>query len=580
VKATTHNGRLTTDHSRIWLLVGLGVVLIWAIPSLRYPIHQDQATYCVIGEGLLNGRQPYRDLWDNKPPGIFYVYAVIVKLFGPVMWSVGVVDILWLLVISLCIFYFARRYLGVPAAALSMVFYAVKHTRQGYVHAAQPETFMMLCVFAGYLWLLPEHRWPRWRAAAAGLMLGAAFWLKYTVVLFFPLVAILPFLELHGPGGQSPGSFGPPPLSPLPDENWKRGRPHVSRWRSLRLLISSREWLARVGIGTVAFAGCVGGVLGYLVWVGVWPAFREEQFEVMPRYGATALQAGLPFLRRAIDLTGGHIGVWTEVMFALTFLVAWWRRELLLVTPVLLMALAGYVAAAMQGRFHPYYFETCYPFLAMCWGYISVKAYQAFRFGFSLLTKRGWRLARVLLCVLFANLVLALLPEESVRLVQHYELLADWWRNPRQSYADYWWQHPLAKFPDQLRVIDYLKENSRPGDLVYVWGTAPLINFLSRRDSPSRFVCNLPLISTWGPDRWHGELVQDLERFRPRFIVVERHDSIPNVSQNWRDSEEELQFYPALADLLRNQYQPAVNYNDFEIYQSRSIEARDSKVQN
>ena len=31
------------------------------------------------------------------------------------MWSVGAVDILWLLVISCCIFYFSRRYLGTLA---------------------------------------------------------------------------------------------------------------------------------------------------------------------------------------------------------------------------------------------------------------------------------------------------------------------------------------------------------------------------------------------------------------------------------------------------------------------------------
>ena len=53
---------------RAWLLAALGVVLIWAIPSLRYPIGRDQATYCVVGDGLLRGQLLYRDLWDNKPP--------------------------------------------------------------------------------------------------------------------------------------------------------------------------------------------------------------------------------------------------------------------------------------------------------------------------------------------------------------------------------------------------------------------------------------------------------------------------------------------------------------------------------
>src|SRR5579864_5560554 len=160
------------QHTRAWLFGGLAVVFLRALPNLRFPIGRDQATYCVIGQGLLRGQLLYRDLWDNKPPGIFYLYALIVKIFGPVMWCVGAVDILWLLAISICIFYFARSYLGAPAAALAMVANAIRHCRQGYIHAAQPETFLMLCVFAAYFLLLPaEGR--RWlRQLAAGLILG------------------------------------------------------------------------------------------------------------------------------------------------------------------------------------------------------------------------------------------------------------------------------------------------------------------------------------------------------------------------------------------------------------------------
>lgn len=93
-----------STRSRAWLYGTLGLVFLRAFPNLRYPLGRDQATACVIGQELLHRQVLDRDLGDNKPPGIFYVYAGIVKLFGPVMWSVSVVDILWLLVISFCIF--------------------------------------------------------------------------------------------------------------------------------------------------------------------------------------------------------------------------------------------------------------------------------------------------------------------------------------------------------------------------------------------------------------------------------------------------------------------------------------------
>src|SRR5712691_3211454 len=107
---------LARTGSRRWLLAALVVVAFIALPSITYPIGRDQATFCVIGQGLLRGQQLYRDLWDNKPPGIFWLFTLVVKVFGPVMSSVGLVDILWLLAISYFIFRFAGRYLGTAAA--------------------------------------------------------------------------------------------------------------------------------------------------------------------------------------------------------------------------------------------------------------------------------------------------------------------------------------------------------------------------------------------------------------------------------------------------------------------------------
>ena len=157
----------------------------------------------MIGQGLLRGAKLYRDLWDMKPPGIFGIYAGVVKLFGPVMWSVGVVDILWLLAISWCIFRFAQRYLGTAAAVVAVVANASWHCQEGYVNAVQPETFLILCVFAAYLlvWregdaqaglrlppqgLLPRGgRWPVARHFAAGVLLAVLWWKNSIPFLVF-----------------------------------------------------------------------------------------------------------------------------------------------------------------------------------------------------------------------------------------------------------------------------------------------------------------------------------------------------------------------------------------------------------
>ncbi len=563
------------QHTRAWLLAGLAAVFMQALPNLRYPIGEDHATFCMIGQGILEGKLPYRDLWDIKPPGIYYVYALIVKIFGPVMWCLGVVDILWLLLISCCIFYFARRYLGTPAAALAMVFNATLHCRQGYIHAAQPETFLMLCVFGAWflLWGRDPSRPVRggpstqgseqnWtlrvaRCFAAGLLMGAAFWLKYNAIVFFPFLLLVPFLDFR---------------------EWDRGSSQV------RMEIPWKDWLARMSTVAAGFLFAVLGVLAYFWSAGVWPAFKEGQLEVLPRFAAGHFQwnfsqESFSFLVSALRLSQTHLGIWTEIMASLSLLIAWRRRELACLAPVALMAFAGYICAAMQGQFNSYYFETCYPFFAMFWGYVCVKTWEGFRDVRRVFEQRGWTLARPLLWLVFAGVVFPLFPEESARVIMRYEFLADWWRDPELSYKVYPSQLLSAKLSQQLCVVDFLKKNSNPEDEVYMWGFAPLINFLAQRRNPSRFMNDFPLVSNWGLESWRQEVVRTLETKRPRYIVVERNDSVPQCTHTILDSEQCLRLgaYPGLAALMSRQYRPAVNYSDFEVYELKK--RSDSKVQ-
>lgn len=127
----------------------------------------------------------------------------------------------------------------------------------------------------------------------------------------------------------------------------------------------------------------------------------------------------------------------------------------------------------------------------------------------------------------------------------------------------------LEHLDGQLKVIRYLETQSAASDQIFVWGTAPLIYFQSGRECPSRFVSNLGLISSWAPRAWRAELVRDLSKKKPRFIIVERRDAIPSVSGTSLDSEQSLARYPALLKILRSQYQRARSFKDFVIYSQR-----------
>lgn len=65
------------------LLFLLFFALFLRYPSFGYTaIDWDEITYSLIGEGWLQGKLPYRDLWDIKPIGIYIIYAIIHGLLG------------------------------------------------------------------------------------------------------------------------------------------------------------------------------------------------------------------------------------------------------------------------------------------------------------------------------------------------------------------------------------------------------------------------------------------------------------------------------------------------------------------
>jgi hypothetical protein len=455
------------------------------------------------------------------------------------MWSIGFVDILWVMAISFCIFVFAKRYLGVPAAAIATVFYVVWHAGWGYIHAAQPDNFMTLFVFVAYF-ILTSDKARFWTANfAAGLVCGAAFWVKYNGAAFFPVLTFLPYWDF---------------------------RRLDERPRQMRLTILWWLWFKRTLAVVGGFLLTIATVIVYFWAIGALPALREVQFEVLPRYGSVFLEHMPHYYRFAIALTRLHLGAWTEGAFGAALLVAWGRRQLHVIAPVVIMAIAGFVCTASQVRFSSYAFESAYPFFAMLWGYLIVQLYQGFIYLRGFFHGRGWRLASVLLWLVAAEMIYYPLPDYAYSIGEDYRGLAEWVRNPQQSYEDYLFPHPLEKLHDQLAIIDYVEKNSPPGAGVFVWGTAPLINFLTQRLNPSRFVSNFPLISPWGPARWRLELIGELNRRPPLFIIVARHDNIPVVTLTNDDSEQCLKKYPALAAFIKGRYEPARQLEDFEVY--------------
>ena len=60
-----------------WVLIGISTLFfILRLPSLIEPYwYGDEGIYQVIAQAINHGHLLYRDIWDNKPPLLYLVYA-------------------------------------------------------------------------------------------------------------------------------------------------------------------------------------------------------------------------------------------------------------------------------------------------------------------------------------------------------------------------------------------------------------------------------------------------------------------------------------------------------------------------
>lgn len=58
------------------------VPILLYLPFVGAPFERDEGVYATVAQGVLHGRVPYRDLFDNKPPLVYGWYSLSFLIFG------------------------------------------------------------------------------------------------------------------------------------------------------------------------------------------------------------------------------------------------------------------------------------------------------------------------------------------------------------------------------------------------------------------------------------------------------------------------------------------------------------------
>ena len=451
----------------LWVLIAVTVAVfaLLRLPYLSVPLERDEGEYAYIAQRIIEGDVPYRDAFDQKPPGVFLAYATAFLVLGQSIESIHLLLYLWTAATALVLFFLVRRLCGDWEAGFAGLIFAVASVDPRLVaKAANTEIFMLLPITASMFCLVrglaePRARW--W--LACGALAAAACWFKQVAALNAVFVAVYAGAALFRREGAG---------------------------ASLRVLL----WMV-LGVALTSLP-----ILLWFAFAGAWTSFVDAVFLHNLAYAQSrplldGLETALYWMRRQ---TPSQAVFWA--LAALALLVprwAEWRTRRLLG----FWFLASAAGVAVGFRFRPHYFIQWLPALAALGGVAAGGVVQ-----------RLWdrsRGAGAIGTLSLAGLLIA------PPVVANWEILrAEPDSISRQIYT-------LNPFPESLEIADYIRRTSDADDTIYVVGSEPQIFFYARRRSATRYIFFYPLTGAYSDaSERQAEVIREVKANRPRYVVV------------------------------------------------------------
>ena len=494
------------------VLLMAALVLTWILRMNFWgqPFEMDEGAYGYMGWGMLNGLVPYKDMYDQKPPGIFVLNSLVFLLFEPTALNVKIFASIYSLGSVLAVFLVTQKLAGREEGCLAAVLYALfscgPHIEGGGVNS---EVFMVLpYTLAAYFLLKLLETGRRKNNLYFGFWTGLACTIKQVALVNFLWLATYLVILI-----------------------WQR-----RQWNTVSRVLED-GFLVVVGavIPWVPFLLYFYGkdALGYFYF---WQISFNFQYMAQGPQGLPHLSL---FVARMISVLSENGFLWLAALAGIGCRWPIIRRkvetsqqetELRQQTVWILMALwpiFSFIGVALGKRFFPHYFIQLIPSLAVLGGIGLMDLIRKVRGrGIDLLRRPAGFGLVVVFALAFVSFVMADAP---------YYLKYNGMQISLRQYNT-----PL--FSVTRYIGKYLKVRTEPSDLIYVWRVNPEINFYALRKSSTPYLIH-SIMSYNLPRDPQEEVMESLHRSPPKYIVL----------------MEPIVEFPALKDFIKENYRLEIN---------------------
>jgi 4-amino-4-deoxy-L-arabinose transferase-like glycosyltransferase len=525
----------------IWLLSIFLFFVLLRLPTLYEPFGRDQGIFATIASGLLEGKIPYRDLWDHKPPAIYFVYALAFKLLGSEMRSIPLFDGFYTILSLLLLFKLAKDLFGRKSAYLAIFLFTILSSGiffLGWWGRGQPEVFILLPLLGMIHFLKPVElkEKPSFSLVLAGILGGIAFSFKSTI---FPLLFLFSFLLLFEGGMGSKGI---------------------------------RKGIIKI---LLFFLGVIIALLPFVIFFSINRVLNDAIYSNVTFNLTTHINhpfnlAFLHKLKGNFKNIGGEIPLlWLTVLILALyglFRIAKDEKEKRLL--LIVWSIGTLLSICIGWWLFYYHFIILIPPLTL------IASYGFFQL-LDRISSQGSRMHQITKRLLYFFFIPLFSLEFLYAYFNYYgntEIIPALIGVEKVSREDIYSRFKVQEFPiedfsfcDDYRLSRYLKSHTQKGEKIFIWGWESLVYFLSEREPASRFIFIYPLIQSEYDTRNNLQkiLLVELKNERPHYFVVTKKDQNPIDRIG---SEKRLSSFPEIEELLKRNYLKEKETERFTIY--------------
>jgi hypothetical protein len=460
----------------VWSLIALCFVfIILRLPSIIEPYwYGDEGIYEVIGQAMNHGHLLYRDIWDNKPPLLYVVYALAngdqptVKILSLI---VGLLSVIAFFFLSQKLF--NRQKISIITTSLFVLLFATPILE---ANIANAEDFILLpIILAGlliYNFVKPNKKpnfsflTSHFSLLIAGLLLGLAFMFK--IVAVFDLIAFLLFFVILN-------------------------LPANLTWKTVK---KNTQPLIRNSLFVI-----LGFLLPFLLTI-LYFAFNNA----LSDFSQSALVGNVGYVGWKNNLLGIPQGLLIIKFVALVIIVALIIKKRKHFSPSVLFILLWFIFSLFNvyfsGRPYTHYAIVLLPsfclFVGLFFTNVALKnkiitfitvlilaGILSFHFGFNLSRSYAY----------YQNVLQFLIGQKSIEAYQ--------------SFFD-------QKVPRDYTIATFISSHTTAQDVVFVWGNNPQIYALSHKIPPGKYTVAYHVSQNNAFD----ETQHALNKTQPKYIIV------------------------------------------------------------